>query len=249
MLKHHPKIAVLAVALASCVSTTAMAAGEWHYGIGTGLSSFGLDGELGFDTPVGGRIENIDLDNSETSDMLDSALGVNAFATDGEWQVLLSYNTVTLEDNDSNLRAKWDRTNAELAAVYNFAKTGSSTWGVLAGLRYTDHEWDISSRNGSFADVKPGDDWTDFIVGFTHVLAISNSWSWRNRIDGGFGDTEEAWFASTGLFWQPLDNWMFNASVRYLKTDFGDASDINDPDFYLYNVDETALGLGVSYIW
>ena len=103
------------------VSTTAMAAGEWHYGIGTGLSSFGLDGDLGFATPVGGRIENIDLDNSETSDMLDSALGVNAFATNGEWQVLLSYNTVTLEDNDSNLRAKWDRTNAELAAVYNFA--------------------------------------------------------------------------------------------------------------------------------
>lgn len=249
MLKHYPKIAVLAVALASCASTTAMAAGEWHYGIGTGLSSFGLDGDIGFDTPGGGRIENIDLDNSDTSDMLDSAFGVNAFATNGDWQFLLSYNTVTLEDNDSNLRAEWDRTSAELAAVYNFAKTGSSTWGVLAGVRYTDHEWEISSRNGGFADVEPGDDWTDFIVGFTHVLAISNSWSWRNRIDGGFGDTEEAWLASTGLYWQPHENWMFNASAKYLSTEFGDDGDINDSDFYLYDVEETALGLGVHYIW
>ena len=116
-------------------------------GIGTGLSSFGLDGELGFNTPGGGRIENIDLDNSETSDMLDSALGVNAFTRRRVASpAVLQYSS--LEDNDSNLRAKWDRTNAELAAVYNFAKTGSSTWGVLAGLRYTDHEWDISSRNG-----------------------------------------------------------------------------------------------------
>jgi hypothetical protein len=249
MFKHHHKIAVLGVALASCVSSTAMAAGAWHYGIGTGLSTFGLDGDLGFATPVGGRIEAIDLDADDTSDMLDSALGANAFATNGEWQFLLSYNTVTLEDNNSNVNVEWDRTNVELAAVYNFAKTGSNTWGALAGLRYTDHEWDISSRNGSFSDVKPDDDWTDFIVGFTHVLAISNSWSWRNRIDGGFGDTEEAWFASTGLFWQPLDNWMFNAGVRYLKTEVGDEDDINDSNFYLYNVDETAFGLGVSYIW
>jgi len=241
--------AALVLALSSTVSTATFAAGDWHYGIGTGLSSFSLDGDLGFATPAGGLVSGIDLDNSDTADLIDSAIGANAFATNGQWQILVSYNTVALEDNDADLRAEWDRTNAELAVGYNIAKLGSNVFGVLAGVRYTDHEWEISSRTGSFADVEPGDDWTDFIVGVTHQLAITDGWSWRNRIDGGFGDTEEAWFASTGIYWQPLDHWMFNLSARYLNTEFGDESDVNDPDFYYYDVEEVAFGLGVSYVW
>jgi hypothetical protein len=72
---------------------------------------------------------------------------------------------------------------------------------------------------------------------------------WRNRIDAGFGDTEEAYLASTALVWHPLDHWQFNLNARYMSTDFGDDKDINDQDFYRYDVDETSFGIGGMFVW
>jgi hypothetical protein len=253
MRQHSKASAALVLALASLssggVMADAPAAGDWHFGIGTGMSSFSLDGDLGFATPRGGFIKEIDLDNGETSDLIDSAMGANASASNGRWDILLSYGTSTLEDSASGLDAEWDRTSAEMSAVYNFAEVCGHKWGVLAGVRYTEHEWDIGSSTGAFPDVEPGDDWTDGIVGLTHSLRISEQWMWRNRIDAGFGDTEEAYFASTAIVWQPLDHWQFNLNAKFISTEFGDDNDINDPDFYLYDVDETSFGLGLALVW
>ena len=249
MAKHHYS-AALALALASVASTAALAQdSDWKFGIGTGFSSFGLDGDVGFATPVGGFVREIDLDNGETSDMIDSAIGANAFATNGKWIFNLSFATVTLEDNDADLRAKWDRSMGELSAIYNFAQAGNNTFGILAGVRMTKHEWELSSRTGAFPDVDPNDDWTDGIVGLSHMLQISDSWSWRTRVDAGFGDSEEAYYAVTGIYWQPLEHWLFNVNAKYIATEFGNEDDINDSDFYYYDVDETALGLGFTYVW
>lgn len=248
---HHS--AALILALASSISGVAMAeapaAGDWHYSIGTGITSFSLDGDLGFATPAGGLIREIDLDNDETSDLVDSAIGANASASNGRWDVLLSYGTMTLEDGNSALEAEWDRTAAEFAVVYNFAQLCNSKLGILAGVRYSEHEWTITSPTGAFPEVEPEDDWTDGIIGLSHVMQIGEHWAWRNRVDAGFGDTEEAYFGSTALVWQPFDNWQFNLNAKYLSTDFGDDEDINDADFYLYDVDETAFGLGVNFVW
>jgi len=245
--------ATLFLALASMISGTAYAeappAGDWHYGIGTGISSFGLDGDLGFATDQGGIIREIDLENDDTSDLVDSAFGLNGFASNGRWDILLAYGTVTLEDGNSVLDAEWERTVAEVAVVYNFCQFCNSRWGLLFGARATDHEWKITSRNEAFDKVEPGDDWNDFIIGLSHVMTISDHWAWRNRADAGFGDTEEAYFASTSLIWQPFEHWQFNINAKYIVTDFGDDADINDSDFYLYNVDDTSFGLGVSFVW
>ena len=248
---HYP--AMLILALASSISGAAMAepaaAGDWHFGIGTGISSFSLDGDLGFATPRGGFIRDIDLSNDETSDLVDSAMGANAIASNGRWDILLSYGTVKLEDGNSDLEAEWDRTSGEFAVVYNFAQICNHTWGILAGVRYTEHEWTITSPTGVFPKVKPDEDWTDGIVGLSHVMQINKHWMWRNRIDAGFGDTEEAYLASTALVWHPLDHWQFNLNARYMSTDFGDDKDINDQDFYRYDVDETSFGIGGMFVW
>lgn len=239
----------LTAGLLALMASTGAFASDWKYGIGTGLQSFSLDGDLGFATPLGGFIADIDLDNGDTSDLMDSAFGGAGFATNGTWTFQLAAGTVSLEDNDADLRAKWDRTNVEFSAVYNFAETGNHRWGVLGGVRYTKHEWEISSRNGAFADVKPDDDWTDFIIGLTHAVPFAEKWSWTNRIDAGFGDTEEAYQFVTAINWQPYENWVFNLNGKYVSTEFGDKSDINKNDFYYYDVDEPSIGLGFMYVW
>jgi hypothetical protein len=240
---------LLSVSILTSSSAHADTSGDWKFGIGTGLASFSLDGDLGFATPLGGFVADVDLDNSDTADLLESGFGVQGFATNGTWTFLLLYGTNTLEDQTSEIRAEWDRTSGELSAIYNFAQTGDHRWGVLAGVRYTDHEWEISSRQGAFTDVEPEDDWTDYIVGLTHQVPFSDRWSWRSRFDAGFGDSEEAYLASTGVFWQPNDNWLFNANLKYTSVEFGDRDDITHPDFYFYDVEEPSIGLGLMFTW
>ena len=234
------------VGLAVCAMPAVYAADEWHFGVGTGISSFSLDGDIGFATTAGGVIADIDLDNSDTSDMLDSAFGFSSFATNGEWTFNLSYKTVSLEDDDSGLDAEWDRTEYELSAAYQFAETGNHRWGVLAGVRGTDHEWDFSAP-GLRASVD--EDWTDVIIGLTHAVPINDKWSWSNRADYGFGDTEGSYSVRTAINWQPYTHWVFNGNISLSAVEYGEKSDVAKPDFYYYDVDEPAFGLGFAYVW
>ena len=219
---------------------------EWRFGIGTGFSSFSLDGDIGFATPAGGVIADIDLSNSDTSDLLDSAFGFAAFAMKDPWKINFVFATLTLEDKDSGLSAEWDKTQYELSVEYRFAKTGQHAWAVLFGVRGTDHEWDISTPMGRF---KPEEDWTDAIVGLTHAVPFADRWSWTNRVDYGFGDSEGVTSFRTALNWQPYRNWIFNVNARYSNTKFGESGDIGRSDFYLYDIEEAAIGLGFAYTW
>ena len=97
---------------------------------------------------------------------------------------------------------------------------GKNTFGVLGGVNYTKHDWDIKEKVTQ-ARVKPDDDWTDAVLGVTHRLAINDTWAWTNRIDYGFGDSEGTLNASTGLNWKPFESWMFNFGVGYRDVEFG----------------------------
>ncbi len=221
---------------------------EWKFGIGTGFSSFSLDGDLGFATSLGGVIQDIDLSNSETSDLVQSGFGLAGFARNEQWTILWSAGQQTLEDQDSGLKAKWDRTQAEIAAVYKIGEMGANSFGVLFGARYTRHDWDIKTR-GLVTVNSPDEDWTDAILGVTHQLRFAEGWSWNNRADYGFGGSEGTTFASTNLTWQPFVHWAFNVSAQYLDTKFGDKSDINKSDFYYYDVKQPQFGIGFAYVW
>jgi hypothetical protein len=219
---------------------------SWRFGIGTGISSFSLDGDIGFATSAGGLITEIDVDNSDTSDMLDSAAGFTAFAEKNLWRINLSAGTRTLEDSDSGLDLEWDYTTFEGSVTYKFATTGYNRWSALLGVRYTEHEWTIESATD---DLRPEDDWTDVLIGLVHELPIGNTWSWSNRVDYGFGGSEGTVNAVTTLGWKPLPHWMFYLNARYLATEHGDEDDIEDSDFYFYDVDEPSLGLGFLFVF
>jgi hypothetical protein len=241
----------LAAALLALVAfaPAANAQGDgWRFGLGTGFSSFSLDGDIGFGTDEGGVIVDVDLDNGDTADLFESAFGFAGFAAKGRWTLNFSYGTVTLEDSDAGFDAEWDKAMGELSAVYHFAETGSHRWGALFGARMTDHEWKFKNKStGLKAD--PEDDWLDAIVGLTHSVPISDNWTWANRAEYAFGDSEGSYYLTTALNWRPLEHWVFNVNARYIDVEYGDEDDINDNDFYYYDVEEPSIGLGFMYIW
>lgn len=240
--------------------------GGWRFGIGTGLSSFGVDGDIGLPVqvtgnvpagfvPPNGIVTDVDLDNGETSDLIDSAIGLSAFASNDDWTFAASFSTVSLEDSDGSFDATWDKSQAELTAAYNFATLWCNVFAVQFGVRYVEHEWDVdlgalavpggSVRVSSDVD----ENWTDAIVGITHTLPIAKGWVWRNVANYGFGGSEGTAFAQSSIIWQPLEHWAFNANARYLSTEYGDTDDLGDDDFYYYDADEPAFGLGASFVW
>ena len=221
---------------------------EWTFGIGTGISLLDLDGDVGFATENGGVIAELDLDNGDTADMVESAFGFFSFANKGPWTIHLMYATVTLEDSDAGFDAEWDKADAQLAVEYAFAKTGNHTWGVLAGVNYIDHEWELQDKIDRIK-YEPEDDWTDAVVGLTHNVPFAGNWAWSNGINYSFGDSEGSLDVSTSLNWKPLEHWVFSGFLRYEDIEFGDEGDIGKSDFYYYDVEEISTGIGFAYTW
>ena len=242
------------VALASLVgllsAPSALAAEDrWSFGIGTGLASLNLDGDIGFPGIQEGRgaVLDLDLDNSDTADLFDSAFGFASFANKGPLTIHFSYATLTLSDNNPDFRLDWDRTEAELAVEYTFSRVGNHAFGGIAGVRYLEHEWELKERSTG-NKFEPDDDWTDAILGVTHKMPINDQWSWSNRADYGVGDSEGTWNLKTTVNWKPLDNWVFNGSLRYAIIEYNEEDDIFDGDYY-YEADEFTIGVGFAYVW
>ena len=246
-LRRWAAVAAAVVGLAAAPISQA-AEDKWTFGIGTGLQSLNLDGDVVFATEDGGFIGDLDLDNGDTADMFESAFGFASFANKGRWTIHLGYGTLTLEDDDADLDAEWDRVEANLAVEYMFYQAGKHQFGVLAGVRMYDHEWEFQI-NSTGEKVEPEDDWTDGVLGLTHRVPFGKNWAWTNRVEYMGGDSEGGFTLQTGLNWQPYDHWVFNGGLRYQDLEFGEEDDINDNDFYYYDVEETTIGIGFMYVW
>jgi len=247
MKKRATVLALLVAAVGLFFGGDARAQEEWKFGIGTGIQSFSLDGDIGFATPGGGVIFDVDLDNSDTSDLVESGFGVGGFVSKGKWRFLYKIGTATLEDNDAGIvNAEWDRSNIELAGVYNFAMTGKHAWGVLVGVRFIEHEWTFTLPGGV---VTFDDEWTDALIGITHALPFADKWSWSSRLDAGFGGSEGSFLISTGINWHAAEHWAFNFTLSQASIEFGDKDEIANADFYLYDVDEPTVGIGFLFTW
>lgn len=257
---------LVGIACSTAASIASADDGNWHYGIGTGFSSFSVNGDVGVpvsvtgNVPVGavpptGIVADVDLNNKETSDLLDSAAGLTAFAANEDWSFTASFSTLSLKDQDNRFDAEWDKTQAEFTVAYNFARVSGNTFAVQLGARYVEHEWSANLGRvpviGGTVRVNSDvdDNWTDVVVGITHSFPIAKGWEWRNVANYGFGGSEGTVLAQTSIIWKPLEHWAFSASARYLSTEYGDKGDLGDNDFYYYDADEPAFGLGVTFVW
>jgi len=239
------RVCGLALGLMLTAAQSAGAQEQWRFGMGTGLSALSLDGDIGFETTGGTLIASVDLDNSDTSDMIESGFGVAGFAAKGKWKILYGLGSATLEDSDAGITAKWDRTQVELATVYSFAKTGNHRWGALFGVRRVDHEWKISAVMES---INIDESWADALIGATHTLPVTEKLSWSTRLDGGFGNSEGTVHLATGLDWRVGQHWAFNIKAKLTDIEFENGNP-GDSDYYLYEVEETTLGIGFAYIF
>ena len=133
----NKRIVLASVLLLLIAAPAAQAGDEWKFGLGTGLFGLNLDGDVGLDTVSGPLQIGIDLDNSDVSDLLDSAFGLSGFAAKDKWRILYAFQTMTLEGDGSNAARRanltFDATGANVFGEYNFARAGKNSFGVLFG--------------------------------------------------------------------------------------------------------------------
>jgi len=243
--------------LGLCITPVASAE-DWSFGIGTGISALDVDGDGGFNTRLLGPIDfDASLEPDQVRDLAESAFGLGGFARKGPWTLTYSVGRLTLEEdvsavqggNSGTLDLNFETNGAEFLVHYAFTSSGKHTWSVIGGLRYTDQEYEVELviNGNEVFDGSVDDDWTDGILGLSYSYAFSNTLSWNTQVDYGFGGTDGTAHFNTGLS-KVSGNWMFIGALDFKAIDYEEGNR-GDSDWYLYDADETILGISFMYLY
>ena len=164
-----------------------------------------------------------------------------------------SFGMLELEGNssESGISANIDykTSGGELTVGYPIYKSSPVSFSLLGGLRYTKQELKSRVTDGVTTLTTDNDNnWTDAVIGATADVQLSDNWTWNTRGDAGFGGSEGVYSASTGVTWRFLENWSATLSAKYAAVEFENGNQ-GDADWYLYDVDETTMGLAILYNW
>lgn len=249
-----------------CVSATAAlvplstAHAQWRHGIGTGLSAQNVSGTQGYNSVVGPVKFDVDLSPSDFKDLAKSAFGFGGYAANGPWLIQYGLGFQELEDTSSTqvgastvaVKINFKVSGGEVTAGYLVHKSPSALVYLDGGLRYTKHEFDNSLTVTGAVNFQGANrfshSWTDAVVGTTINVPVAPKWTWMSRLNAGFGGSEGSYFAQTGLTWQINPSWSASATAKYMKVEFENGRQ-GDADWYLYDAEETSLGLSVLYNW
>ncbi|MGB0344392.1 MAG: hypothetical protein ACPGGJ_03265 [Coraliomargarita sp.] len=231
------KTTLLFFAAALAAVTSAQA--EWKYGIGAGVGAFDIDGDIALAANSG----DFEYD---TGDM-ESAFALQGYAATGKWTFRTAVSSLEVEANqtpeagvllsDVNFkRLIWD-----LTAGYKWIEGGAWTISTYAGLRSVSHEVSSPSFTGDFDNT-----WTDALLGASATYMLGQKWLWTSALEGGFGGSEGSFGASSGLTWKFGQHWSASAILSVTAAEY-EEGDSGDADYYLYDANETKLGLGIMY--
>lgn len=239
----------------------AMSHAEWNFGIGTGPHLLAVKGDAGFDTDIAPVQLDVDLDFEDMSDLTDSAIGFGGYATDGKWMIKYVLGKLELEADavkgfrtgaTLNADVEFDYTQAELTIGYPILKNSSYTIRGYSGLRYLRQELDIVIVGTGFAGIDRqkniDESWTDLLFGISADVPFADKWNWNIKTDAGFGGSEGTYLLSTGVTWRFYGNWSGTLSADYVAVNYENGSK-GSSDWYMYDVDETIVGLVVLYNW
>ncbi|WP_286818444.1 hypothetical protein [Desulfobacter sp. UBA2225] len=246
------RILIAAIIAISMVSSSAYA--EWHFGIGTGPSILKIDGDIGFHTNIAGPVKmNVDADPDDIMDVMDSALGLSGYASNGKWTFKAAYANLVLEGSGGNRAAhldiEADLTGAEFAVGYALYEKPYLNLNLIGGIRYTEHEISVDfSTERSQLNRTIDNDWTDAVIGLSANVPLTHTLTWNTQMDFGFGGSEGTYTANTGLTWQFYKGWSGTLFCKYAAVDFENAAR-GSQDWYLYDMNEQSLGLAIFYNW
>ena len=229
---------------------------QWKFGFGTGLFGLNLDGTLGLDlTRINTPVEvDIDLNASDVMDVMETALGVGGYATNGTWLFDYSVQYLKLEDGESFSGRPLSRIDTEFEASGLEVMVGYPVWNhsdivfrIHGGVRYTNHDINSSVIYNSTTYTKDlENDWVDGLIGVSAQIPLGQRLSWDNRANAGYGGSEGTYQAFTGLTWRFHPNWSTTLYGKYTAVEFENGTK-GDADWYLYDVDEFGLGLGILF--
>ena len=228
----------------------------WKFGLGTGLFGLNLDGTQGLhliriNTPVE---FDIDMNASDVMDIIDTFLGFGGYATNGTWLIDYSIQYLKLEDGESysggpltRFDLEFESSGLEIMVGYPVFTRPNMLVMVHGGVRYTSHEMDSSLvYNGTTYPRNLDQDWVDGLIGISAKIPVSRTVSWDTRLNAGYGGSDGTYQASTGLTWQFHKHWSTNIFGKYTAVEFENSTK-GSPDWYLYDVDEYGLGLGILF--
>lgn len=248
-------------ALSTTTIFIGIAHAEWNFGIGTGPQMLDVNGDMGMDTALGAVEIDVDLNPGDMSDRTKSAFGFGGYATDDKWMVQYKLGKLELEEDvakgsrtGGTLSAdiEFDITEAELTVGYPIFGNSSYMIRGYGGLRYLKHEFDFfiigTGFLGANRNISIDESWTDVLIGIAADIPFAEKWNWNIKADAGFGGSEGTYLASTGVTWRFYGNWSSTLFGSYKAVDYENDSK-GDADWYLWDVDETTLGLTILYNW
>lgn len=248
------KTFVLIVLILLLTAPVTSAFAEWHFGIGTGPQLLKVDGDMGFNTNIAGPVKfSVKLEPDDVADLTNTAFGFGGYATDGSWLIEYSLGKLELEGDSTegpvSARIDFDVTGGELLVGYPVYRQPSLKLSLLGGVRFTKHEISSHITDGAAQLNRNMDnDWTDAVVGVALGVPLFKDWNWSTRVDAGFGGSEGTYTAKTGVTWNFHEHWSTTLAAKYQAIEFENGSR-GDTDWYLYDVDETTLGLAILFNW
>jgi hypothetical protein len=253
---------VITLFVLGLMSFTSNAQAEWNFGIGTGPQFLAVKGDVGMNTVVAPIQLDIDFSFSDIANATDSVFGFGGYATNKKWMIQYKLGKLKLEDDAErgfgngvtiSAKAKFDVTEGELTVGYPVFSNSSLMIRGYGGLRYLRHEFDLVITGTGFnttvqRNKSIDESWTDILLGISADVPFAQKWNWNVKADAGFGGSNGTYLASTGITWRFYGGWSATAAASYKAVDYENGSR-GTTDWYMYDVDETTLGLTILYNW
>jgi hypothetical protein len=219
---------------------------EWQYEAGPTLWATSLSGYLR-PSPVA----PVAHFNSGFSDMRLNAAGFGFEANKGRWGVLAAITGIDQQQHSEPLQHGHDgkttpdgsHSVGELAGMYRLSYDSVTTFDLVAGIRYTSLDMDITQPPQmapfSCAKCSHNEHWTDAIAGFRVKHQLAERWWLDAYADYGGGGSKSTWQARLGATWQIDDGINARFGYRVLSTDY-------ETNQLLYNLKISGIYAGMT---
>lgn len=257
------KTSIISLALCAMFAPGLQAQAPWFFGIGTGIGRLSSEGDQGFPTQLFGPVElAFDLSPDDVADLMKTAFGVGGYATNGTWMLQLSLGVLELGDEPSatlpggaqvSADLSFEVFSSEFSLGYTAYRSPANGFAFRPhiGARLTRHTLAASlaiTDGGNTTDVSRSieESWTDFLVGTTFDIKLSDSVGWNTIVDAGFGGSDGTYRASTGLSWRAASWVSVGPKLSFMATDV-ELGSRGDADWYLYDANDFFWGLSVLF--